>query len=180
MLREMSMDELRRSAGRVELLVLDCDGVMTDGRLYFSSKGEEMKSFHVRDGQGIVSWQAAGFKTAVITGRNSDIARRRAEELSIEFFLDGVKDKAAALDDLIGKTGVGADQIVYIGDDLADVGPMKRVGLPVAVRDCARELLEIAAYVTSKNGGKGAVREVVDLVLEAKLQAGQDYPSQPA
>lgn len=168
MLGETSTEALTRAAEKIELLVLDCDGVLTDGRLYFSSRGEELKSFHVRDGQGIVSWQAAGFKTAIITGRNSDIARRRAEELNIEFFLDGVKDKAAALDDLIGKTGVGANQIAYVGDDLADLGPMKRVGLPVAVCDSARELVEVAAYITSKNGGMGAVREVVDLVLEAK------------
>lgn len=167
-------DELRRAAAKVELLVLDCDGVMTDGRLHFSSRGEEMKSFHVRDGQGIVSWQAAGFKTAIITGRNSDIARRRAEELSVEFFQDGVRDKAAALDDLIGKTGVGANQIAYVGDDLADLGPMKRVGLPVAVSDCARELVEVAAYITSKNGGMGAVREVVDMVLEAKRHTASE------
>ncbi len=168
----MNMEQLGpdiiAAARRVELLVLDCDGVLTDGRLYFSSEGEAMKSFHVHDGQGIVSWQHAGFRTGIITGRTSPIARARAEELGIEFFLESVKDKAAALDDLIGKTGLSASQIAYVGDDLADLGPMRRVGFPVAVNNSVAELLDVAALVTSKNGGFGAVREVVDLLLKAK------------
>jgi 3-deoxy-D-manno-octulosonate 8-phosphate phosphatase (KDO 8-P phosphatase) len=167
-------EDLMAAARKVELLVLDCDGVLTDGRLYFSTDGEAMKAFHVHDGQGIANWHRAGFRTAIVTGRNSPIARARAEELGIEFFLDGVSDKAAALDDLIGKTELSAAQIAYVGDDLADLGPMRRVGFPVAVNNCIAGLVSAAAFVTSKNGGFGAVREVTDLLLQAKAVANFD------
>ena len=160
--------EVLRAAKRVELLLLDCDGVLTDGRLYFSSKGEAMKSFHVHDGQGIKNWQRAGFRTGIITGRESPIARARAEELGVEFFLEKVSDKAAALDDLMGATELSASQIAFVGDDIADLGPMKRVGFPVAVAQCAPELDEVALYKTLRHGGAGAIREVVDLLLGAR------------
>ena len=164
-------EEIIKAASKVELLVLDCDGVLTDGRLYFSADGEAMKAFHVHDGQGIAEWHRAGFRTAIITGRVGPIARARAEELGIEFFLDGVGDKAAALDDLIGKTGVEADRIAVVGDDVTDAGPMKRAGFPVAVRDCTDDLLDICLYQTTKKGGRGAVREVTDLLLLSKQKA---------
>lgn len=157
-----------RAASRVELLVLDCDGVLTDGRLYFSAEGEAMKTFHVHDGQGIKLWQKAGFRTAVITARRSPIARARGEELGIEFVMDGVADKSAALDDLMGTTQLGAEQIAYIGDDISDLGPLKRVGFPVAVANCSDALRGSALYITSRTGGFGAVREVTDLLLSAK------------
>ncbi len=157
-----------RSASKVELLVLDCDGVLTDGRLYFSVEGEAMKSFHVHDGQGITLWHAAGFTSAIITGRESNIARRRAEELGISYFLDNVIDKAAALDDLIGKSGTEPSAIAYMGDDIADLGPMRRVAFPVSVADGSDPVREIARYVTVRRGGKGAVREVIELLLWAR------------
>lgn len=158
-----------RAAARVELLVLDCDGVLTDGRLYFSADGEALKAFHVHDGQGIKSWQAGGFRTAVITARKSMIARVRAEELGVEFVIDGVDDKAAALDDLMGTTQIGAEQIAYVGDDVNDLGPMKRVGFPVAVGNCTEQLRTAALYITLKTGGYGAVREVTDLLLFSRV-----------
>lgn len=166
-LSQLHAEDLR-AAARVEMLVLDCDGVLTDGRLYFGQDGEVLKAFHVHDGQGIKEWQRAGFKTAVITGRSSPIARSRADELGIELFMDAVSDKAAALDDLIGKTGVSASQVAYVGDDVADLPPMKRVGFPVAVSNCTDEIRDVAAYVTSVSGGSGAVREVIDLLLHAR------------
>ncbi|MCO6511903.1 MAG: HAD hydrolase family protein [Aridibacter famidurans] len=156
------------AASRIELLVLDCDGVLTDGRLYFSSEGEAMKAFHVHDGQGIKMWQKAGFRAAVITARRSPIAKARAEELGIEFVMDGVADKSAALDDLMGTTRFGAEQIAYVGDDISDLGPLKRVGFPVAVANCADALRGSVLYITSRTGGFGAVREVTDLLLLAK------------
>lgn len=168
-MKNLDLDaDLVEKGRRVELLLLDCDGVLTDGLLYFSSAGEAMKAFHVHDGQGIASWHGAGFRAGIVTGRNSSIARSRSEELGIEFFLEGVKDKAAALDDLLGKTGLRASQIAYVGDDLADLGALRRVGFPIAVRDCAPELLEVVVYRTSKNGGRGAVREVTELLLRLK------------
>jgi 3-deoxy-D-manno-octulosonate 8-phosphate phosphatase (KDO 8-P phosphatase) len=171
---EAYREEVLAAARRVELLLIDCDGVLTDGSLYFSSAGEAMKAFHVHDGHGIVSWHRAGYRSGIITGRNSPIARARAEELGMEFFLESVNDKAAALDDLIGKTELSASQIAYVGDDIADLSAMRRVGFPVAVNNCAAELLEVAAFVTSKNGGCGAVREVTDLLLHAKLEVNFD------
>ncbi|HUF02983.1 MAG TPA: HAD hydrolase family protein [Aridibacter sp.] len=161
-----------RAASRVEFLVLDCDGVLTDGRLYFSEEGESMKAFHVHDGQGIKAWQNAGFRTAVITARRSPIARVRSEELGIEFVIDGVADKAAALDDLMGTTQFVAEQVAYVGDDISDLGPMKRVGFPVAVGNCTEPLKEVALYMTSKAGGLGAVREVTDLLLHTRESDG--------
>jgi 3-deoxy-D-manno-octulosonate 8-phosphate phosphatase (KDO 8-P phosphatase) len=156
------------AASRVELLVLDCDGVLTDGKLYFGPEGEALKSFHVHDGQGIKSWHRAGFRSAVITGRTSPIGAARAAELGVDFFLDDTRDKAAALDDLLGKTGLGAPQVAYVGDDIADLGPMRRAGFAVAVANCVDELRDVAAYVTQKEGGAGAVREAVELLLHAK------------
>jgi len=163
--RSQLSPEVLAAARRVELLLLDCDGVLTDGRLYFSPEGEALKAFHVHDGQGIRNWQRAGFRTGIITGRQSPIARIRAEELGIEFFMEKVSDKAAALDDLMGATELSASQIAFVGDDIADLGPMKRVGFPVAVEGCTPELEEIAVYKTRLAGGFGAVREVVDLLL---------------
>ncbi|QQS41614.1 MAG: HAD hydrolase family protein [Acidobacteriota bacterium] len=157
-----------RAASRIKLLVLDCDGVLTDGKIYFSAEGEAMKAFHVHDGQGIKMWQKAGFRTAVITARRSPIAEARAEELGIEFVMDGVADKAAALDDLMGTTQLGAEQIAYVGDDISDLGPLRRVGFPIAVANCADALRESVIYITSRTGGSGAVREVTDLLLSAK------------
>lgn len=166
-LSQLHAEDLK-AAARIELLVLDCDGVLTDGCLYFGPEGEALKAFHVQDGQGIKEWQRAGFTAAIVTGRHSPIARARAEELGIDLFMDAVEDKAAALDDLIGKTGVSASQVAFVGDDVADLAPMRRVGLAVAVANCVDDLRDVAAYVTQKHGGRGAVREVVELLLHAK------------
>ena len=166
-LSQLNADRLR-AASRVKLLVLDCDGVLTNGTLFLGPDGEMMKAFHVQDGQGIKSWQQAGFKTAIITGRRSPIAAARARELGIEFFVDDAADKAASMDDLLGKTGLSAAQVCYVGDDVADLGPMKRVGFAVAVSNCVDELRDVAGYVTVRPGGKGAVREVVELLTHAK------------
>lgn len=166
-LSQLNADRLR-AASRVELLVLDCDGVLTDGTLFLGPDGEMMKAFHVQDGQGIKSWHQAGFRTAIITGRRSPIAAARAHELDIEFFVDEAADKAASLDDLLGKTGLNASQVCFVGDDVADLLPMRRIGFPVAVCNCVDELRDVAAYVTIRSGGKGAVREVVELLVHAK------------
>lgn len=164
-----SSDIVRRAA-RIELLLLDCDGVLTDGRLFFSSEGEAMKAFHVHDGQGISNWHRSGGRTGIVTGRNSAIAKARADELGIEFLLDDVSDKAAAVDDLIAKTGIEAEKIAFVGDDVADLGAMKRSGLPIAVKNSVNEVSSIAAFVTSKNGGLGAVREVTDLLVYSRRE----------
>ncbi len=150
----------------IKLLLMDCDGVLTDGRLYFSARGEEMKVFDVRDGQGIVSWHRAGFKSGIISGRGAvEIIRRRAEELGIEFVRTGSTDKIKDFDEIIAPLGIDARNVAYVGDDVGDVELMKRVGFAVAVADAQDETKAVAAYTTKAKGGRGAVREVIDLLL---------------
>ena len=145
---------------------MDCDGVLTDGRLYFSARGEEMKVFDVRDGQGIVLWHKAGFKSGIISGRGAgDIIRRRADELDIEFLYTAVKDKVTVFEEIISSLGIAAENVAYIGDDVGDIELMKRVGFAVAVADAVAETKAAAAFVTYARGGRGAVREVIDKLL---------------
>lgn len=153
----------------IRLLLMDCDGVLTDGRLYFSAHGEEMKVFDVRDGQGIVSWHAAGNKSGIISGRGAgEIIQRRADELGIEFVHVSTADKIAAFEEIISSLGIDASNVTYIGDDVGDIELMKRVGFAVAVADAMDEAKAVAAFVTSAKGGRGAVREVVDLLLQQR------------
>ena len=150
----------------IRLLLMDCDGVLTDGRLYFSARGEEMKVFDVRDGQGIVSWHRAGFKSGIISGRGAaEIIQRRAEELGIEFVRTTSADKVKDFEEILVSLGIDASNVAYVGDDIGDVELMKRVGFPVAVADAVDEAKAAAAYTTKAKGGRGAVREVIDLLL---------------
>ncbi len=159
-------------ASRVKLLVMDCDGVLTDGRLYFSSAGEAMKVFHVRDGQGIVNWHKAGFSSGIISGRHAgDILKARADELGIKYLRVGSEDKTADFAEIIADVGVTAEKTAYIGDDVGDISLMKLVGMPIAVADAVPGVIEAAAYVTKARGGEGAVREAIDLLLAAKAES---------
>jgi len=151
---------------KIQLLLMDCDGVLTDGRLYFSSRGEEMKVFDVRDGQGIVSWHRAGFKSGIISGRGaSEIINKRAEELGIAFVRTSSPDKVRDLEAIVEELGLAMNEVAFIGDDIGDIDVMKRVGFAVAVADAVDETKAVAAYVTTAKGGRGAVREVVDMLL---------------
>lgn len=147
---------------------MDCDGVLTDGKLYFTETGEEIKVFHVRDGQGIVMWHQAGLKSGVISGRKSKVLHRRATELGMHFIKDGSQDKVEDFTDIFQDAKVSLDEIAFIGDDLPDICLMKKVGFAVAVCDAATEMFPYAAYITKSQGGFGAVREVIDLLLKAK------------
>lgn len=158
---------LRRAAG-VRLLILDVDGVLTDGRLHYDAEGRECKSFHVRDGFGIKRVMAAGIEVAVISGRRSRSAAGRMTELGIRHVMLGREDKAAALDELLAQLGLGADCAACVGDDVPDIPVMQRVALPIAVADCHSSILPAAAWRTSLPGGAGAVREVCDLLLAAR------------
>jgi len=150
----------------IKLLLMDCDGVLTDGRLYFSARGEEMKVFDVRDGQGIVSWHKAGFRSGIISGRGAaDIVQRRADELGIEFVRVNSSDKVRDFEEIILSLAVGPENVAYIGDDVGDIELMKLVGFAVAVADAVEETKAAAAYVTKVRGGRGAVREVIDMLL---------------
>lgn len=149
---------------------MDCDGVLTDGRLYFSARGEEMKVFDVRDGQGLVLWHKAGFKSGIISGRGGqEIIQRRADELGVEFVRANSADKVADFEAILSALNLRHETVAYIGDDLGDIEVMKRVKFPVAVGDAVAEAKANAAYITAALGGRGAVREVIDLLLAKNL-----------
>jgi 3-deoxy-D-manno-octulosonate 8-phosphate phosphatase (KDO 8-P phosphatase) len=162
------MEAVLERARRIRLLVLDVDGVLTDGRLFISAAGEELKVFHVRDGAGLVAVQRAGITVAIISGRDSPAVRRRAEELGIRHVFQGVGDKGAQLDRLAAELGVAAEETACVGDDTPDAPMLRRAGLAVAVADAHPALLASAHWVTQSNGGHGAVREVCDLLLSAR------------
>jgi 3-deoxy-D-manno-octulosonate 8-phosphate phosphatase (KDO 8-P phosphatase) len=164
-------DTLLARARDVRLLVLDVDGVLTDGRLYISASGEEFKAFHVRDGSGIVAVQKAGVIVAIISGRDSAAVRRRADELGIRHVRQGVVDKARALAEIVSETGVGEHEVACVGDDTPDVPMMRKARLAVAVADAHPSAAAAAHFVTSARGGRGAVRETCDLLLEARNPA---------
>lgn len=147
---------------------MDCDGVLTDGRLWLTADGDEQKVFHVRDGQGLVLIQQAGIRTGIISGRTSAATERRARELGINVLRQGVADKVRVFDEVLREAGASPDECAYIGDDVGDVEIMNRVGLSIAVADAAEPARQIAQHVTSAAGGQGAVREVCDLILKAR------------
>lgn len=147
---------------------MDCDGVLTDGRLYFGPTGEELKVFFVRDGHGLAFWHKAGYRSGIISGRTNPILEMRARQLGVEFILQGRKEKVSAFHELIASAGVSAAEAAFIGDDTPDAKVFPLVGLAVAVGDALDEVKAAAHYVTRCAGGRGAVREVIDLCLTAK------------
>ena len=161
----MTVEERAR---RIKLLIMDCDGVLTDGRIYFGPTGEELKVFHVRDGQGLVEFHKAGFRSGIISGRNSPIVELRAKQLGVEFIFQGRKEKVSAFHELIAAAGVTAEETAFIGDDTPDAEVFPLVGLAVAVADAHEAVKAAAHYVAKADGGRGAVRELIDLILNAK------------
>jgi 3-deoxy-D-manno-octulosonate 8-phosphate phosphatase (KDO 8-P phosphatase) len=156
-------------AKKVKLLLMDCDGVMTDGRLYFTTAGEEMKVFNVRDGQGISDWHRAGFKSGVISGRGAEgILKKRFDELGMEFLKTDSKNKGEDLVAILESCGLSREEVAFIGDDRGDIDVLSLVGFPVAVGDAISELDDFVIYKTEASGGKGAVRELIDLLLKLK------------
>jgi len=160
--------EVWQRARAVRLLILDVDGVLTDGRLYFGPQGEALKVFHVRDGHGIKMAQKGGLEIAMVSGRRSDAAYHRARELGVNRFYEGVRDKLAALEELLAALRLSPAQVAAVGDELVDLPLMARVGLGVAVADAVPEVKAAAHWITSAPGGLGAVREVCDLLLRAQ------------
>jgi 3-deoxy-D-manno-octulosonate 8-phosphate phosphatase (KDO 8-P phosphatase) len=157
----------------VRLLVLDVDGVMTEGDIIYDGEGRELKRYSVRDGFGLGLWHRAGFGTAIITGRGGPVVDRRAEELGIGRVVHRAGDKGAILREVAGEAGVGLGEIAYMGDDWKDIPAMRLAGLPAAPVDAEAPVLELAAFVSSRRGGRGAVRELIEHVLGAKgLLAG--------
>lgn len=165
------MDTLIERANDIRLLVLDVDGVLTDGRLYFSSRGEEMKCFHVRDGAGIVQLVRAGLQVAVISGRSSRAVERRMSELGVTWVRQGIDDKLAALSELLDILGLSTRSIACMGDDVADLPLLDAARLAVTVPDAHPSVKSRAHFITQASGGQGAVREVCDLILESQRRA---------
>ena len=154
-----------QAAKKIKLLVLDVDGVLTDGTIYIGNEGEVFKGFNAKDGMGISCALRSGIKVAIITGRQSEIIRRRAEELGITTVLEGVRDKEAALRQLVRQNNLSLKQSAYIGDDLNDLAPMLCCGLSFAPADAANAALDVADFVLLNDGGRGAVREAIELIL---------------
>ncbi len=155
-------------ARRVRLIVFDVDGVLTDGGVYIGPEGEVMKRFDIKDGLGIALWHRVGGKTAILTGRSSEIVRRRAEELHITNVRQGCADKREAYEALKAELSVSDDEVAYLGDDLIDLPVMRRVALPIAVGDAVPEVKSAARLVTRRPGGHGAAREAIERILKAQ------------
>jgi 3-deoxy-D-manno-octulosonate 8-phosphate phosphatase (KDO 8-P phosphatase) len=152
----------------VRLLLLDCDGVLTDGRITPVVGGEELKSFHTRDGHGLVMLHRAGLRSGIISGRRSRLVELRASDLGVSFVRQGALDKVEAFEALLGEAGVGPSHAAYVGDDVVDIPLMRRCALAVAVADATPDTRAAAHYVTRLPGGSGAVREVCELILKAQ------------
>jgi 3-deoxy-D-manno-octulosonate 8-phosphate phosphatase (KDO 8-P phosphatase) len=163
-----SSADLADRVRRVELLLLDVDGVLTDGSIVYSDSGEELKAFHVRDGSGLKIWRRAGKRAAIVSGRSSAAVSRRAAELGLDAVFQGRDDKGAAFDELLRLTGLEAGQVCAVGDDLPDLPVLARAGVSVAVADACPEVRAAVDFVTMSPGGRGAAREAVEWLL--KLQ----------
>ncbi len=152
----------------IRCILSDVDGVMTDGKIIFDSAGAESKQFHVRDGLGVKRWMRSGFQFAIITGRDSPVVQRRAEELGVEAVFQGIDDKLATATALLERWRISLAETCYIGDDLPDVPVMRRAGLAVAPADAATDARDAADWILSCHGGQGAVRELTERLLRAK------------
>jgi 3-deoxy-D-manno-octulosonate 8-phosphate phosphatase (KDO 8-P phosphatase) len=152
----------------IELILSDVDGVLTDGGIWYDNQGVEIKSFHIRDGLGIKLWQRSGFKFGLLTARTSHIVKLRALELGIDIVRQGFENKLPAAIDILRELQLNSEQTCYIGDDLTDLPVIRHVGLGIAVADAVSEVRSAANYITKTTGGRGAVREVIELVLKGK------------
>jgi 3-deoxy-D-manno-octulosonate 8-phosphate phosphatase (KDO 8-P phosphatase) len=169
--KKVDLDRVRLKAADIHLLVLDVDGVLTDGHLPFDAKGRECKVFHVRDGYGIRRVLEMGIEVALISGRKSVPVKKRADELGIQHVFLGAKDKLATLNKLAEKLGISLSAIACVGDDVPDLECMRAAGLGIAVADAHSDLDAVADWHTHLGGGQGAVREVCDLLLSAHNNA---------
>jgi 3-deoxy-D-manno-octulosonate 8-phosphate phosphatase (KDO 8-P phosphatase) len=164
----MLSDEIAERARQIKLILTDCDGVLTDGSLYYTADGEAAKVFHIHDGLAFKLARQAGLKTGIISGRKSAALERRARELSVDHLYHGNDAKRAAYEEIRTVENLCDEQIAYIGDDLHDLELLRRVGLAIAVADAAAEVKTAAHFVTPQPGGRGAFREAVELILKAQ------------
>jgi 3-deoxy-D-manno-octulosonate 8-phosphate phosphatase (KDO 8-P phosphatase) len=162
------MQDVLQRASAVRLLVLDVDGILTDGRLHFGAEGEAFKSFHTLDGHGIKMLMESGVKVAILSGRRSGAVERRAADLGIAEVRQGVQDKRAELAALLARLGLGGEQCAFMGDDLPDLPAMARCALAATVPDSPDAVKARSHYVTQRGGGDGAVRELCELIMRAQ------------
>ncbi|MFH0790029.1 MAG: HAD-IIIA family hydrolase [Candidatus Omnitrophota bacterium] len=159
---------LLEKAKKIKLLLLDVDGVLTDGKITYNSAGEDMKSFDVHDGLGVYVLRKCGIKTILITAKGSLAIDPRADDMQVEEVFKDVSPKTSVLDKILEKYKVDSSEVCFVGDDLVDLGIMKKVGFPVAVFNAVLEIRQIASYITFREGGRGAVREVAELILKSQ------------
>ncbi len=157
---------MRKKLSQIEMILMDVDGVLTSGEIIYTASGDELKMFNVQDGMGITLARMAGLKTGIITGRRSELVQRRAEELKIDVISQGSFDKLPEYERIKKEMGLTDEKICYIGDDVLDIPILKRVGFSVAVANARDEVKAICDYVTVAEGGRGAVREVIDKILK--------------
>lgn len=162
---EVSVSE---KAKKIKLLLLDVDGVLTDGRIIYDSHGRDMKFFDVHDGLGVYLLKKAGISTILITAKGSRSIRPRAKDMGVEAVFENISPKTAVLDKLLKKYKLNLDEICFVGDDLVDLCLMKKVGFPVAVFNACPQIKQVASFITLREGGRGAVREVVELILKSQ------------
>ncbi len=160
--------DLEKIAKNIKLVAFDVDGVMTDGSLTFTEDGKEIKTYDAKDGLGVVMLSAAGLITTIITARDNGTVKHRAEILGIKELYMGAKNKVVALEELMKKYNLKSDEISYMGDDLPDICVLERVGLKCCPSDAVEEVKKVCNFISSKGGGKGAVRELCDFIMKAK------------
>ncbi len=161
-------DSVLVKAKKIKLLLLDVDGVLTDGRIVYDSGGGDSKFFDVHDGMGVYALSKAGIKTIIVTAKGSRAIKPRARDMRVAEVFADVSPKSAVLDKILKKYRVTKDEICFVGDDLVDLGLMKIVGLPIAVFNACPEIKQAASYITIKHGGRGAVREIAELILKSQ------------
>ena len=160
--------DLKVQAKKIKILLLDVDGVLTDGRIIYDSKGRDSKFFDVHDGLGVYCLHKAGIKTIIVTAKGSGTIKPRARDMRVTEILADVSPKSGILDKILKKYKVKKDEVCFVADDLVDLGLMRRVGFPVAVFNACPEIKQAASYITIKHGGRGAVREIAELILKAQ------------
>jgi 3-deoxy-D-manno-octulosonate 8-phosphate phosphatase (KDO 8-P phosphatase) len=156
---------LAAACAKIELILSDVDGVLTDGGVWLADDGRSLVQFHIRDGFAVRLWHEAGGLFGILTGRDVEAVRRRASQMKVDVLRQGVDDKLPAIESIAEELGLGRDQICFVGDDLLDLRAIRSVGLGVAVADAVEDVRRAAAYITSAPGGHAALREVVELIL---------------
>jgi len=165
---QLNLSELHARAAQIKLLICDVDGVLSDGKVYFTNQGDELKNFNIKDGLGIKLLQKSGIKVAIITGRQSNIVEQRAKELGIDILYQGRSDKRAAFNEILTQENLTNEQVAHMGDDLPDLPLMKISGLGLCVSDAHEFVQQHADWIAQSAGGSGAVREAADMILRAQ------------